>query len=86
MAPSNFQSGNFHCSTLYQRSVHAFHSVKHIYTIKVGLSELGALLLLSQPNSNTKRSWGDHILQWNPPPPPTHPTQTCKALPDDLGS
>jgi hypothetical protein len=26
---------------------------------------------LSQPNSNTKRSWGDHIIEWNPPPPPT---------------
>ena len=23
--------------------------------------------LLSQPNSNTKRSWGDHIIEWNPP-------------------
>ena len=25
---------------------------------------------LSQPNSNTKRSWGDHIIEWNPPHPP----------------
>ena len=31
---------------------------------------------MSQPNSNTKRSWGDHIIEWNPPPPPTHPTKT----------
>ena len=23
---------------------------------------------LSQPNSNTKRSWGDHIIERNPPP------------------
>ena len=39
----------------------------------IGLSA-GQLLLhcyfLSQPNSNTKRSWVDHIMQWNPSPPP----------------
>ena len=37
--------------------------------------------ILSQPNSNTKRSWGDHIIEWNPP----HPTQTFKALPGNPG-
>ena len=26
-------------------------------------------IVLSQPNSNTNRSWGDQIMQWNPPPP-----------------
>ena len=38
--------------------------------------------ILSQPNSNPRRSWGDHIIEWNPPP---HPTQTFKALPGNPG-
>ena len=43
-----------------------------------------SLLLLSQSNYNAKRSWGDHTIKWNPPPPPT--TQTFKALPGNPGS
>ena len=43
------------------------------------------VIVLSQPNSNPRRSWGDHIIEWNPPPPP-HPTQTFKALPGNPGN
>ena len=35
---------------------------------------------LSQPNSNTKRSWGDHIMQWNPPQPPPPPPHKLSLL------
>ena len=50
-------------------------------------SSLPKSLFLSQPNSNTKRSWGDHIIECNPPPAPQppHPTQTFKTLPGNPG-
>ena len=44
---------------------------------------LDDVYLLSQPDSNTKRSWGDHIIEWNPPHPTT---ETFKALQGNPGS
>ena len=36
---------------------------------KLGQTDIAYGLLLSQPNFNTKQSWGDNIIEKNPPPP-----------------
>ena len=52
-----------------------------------GVKILQLLFKLSQTNINPRQSWCDHIIEWNPPHPTTHPkTQTFKAFQNNLGS
>ena len=47
------------------------------------LSEASPFYFCHSPTSTQKRSWCDHIMQWNPL---HHPTETFKALPGNPGS
>ena len=60
---------------IYLSVIFSFIWLRHRFR---GYFDGSSLRLLSQPNSNTKRSWGDHIIEWNPPP---HTNSTSAPTP-----